>query len=129
MSEKILEVKNLKTFFKVEAGTVKAVNDVSFSIRKGETVCVVGESGCGKSITSMSIMRLIAGNGNIEGGEILYNGKDLLTMSNEEMCNVRGKDIAMIFQEPMSSLNPVFTVGFQIMESLEFTSSNEQGRC
>lgn len=119
MSEKILEVKNLKTFFKVEAGTVKAVNDVSFSIRKGETVCVVGESGCGKSITSMSIMRLIAGNGNIEGGEILYNGKDLLTMSNEEMCNIRGKDIAMIFQEPMSSLNPVFTVGFQIMESLE----------
>lgn len=118
MSEKLLEVKNLKTFFQVEAGTVKAVNDVSFSIRKGETVCVVGESGCGKSITSMSIMRLIAGNGKIEGGEILYNGKDLLKISENEMCQIRGKDIAMIFQEPMSSLNPVLTVGFQVMESL-----------
>ena len=118
MSEKLLEVKNLKTFFKIEAGTVKAVNDVSFSVKKGETVCIVGESGCGKSITSMSIMRLIADNGSIEGGEILFEGKNLLKLSDDEMCAIRGKDIAMIFQEPMSSLNPVFTIGFQIMETL-----------
>ena len=118
MSEKLLEVKNLKTFFKIEAGTVKAVNDVSFSVRPGETVCIVGESGCGKSITSMSVMRLLADNGSIEGGEILFNGKNLLEASEDEMCAIRGKDIAMIFQEPMSSLNPVFTVGYQIMETL-----------
>lgn len=118
MSENLLEVKNLKTFFEIEAGTVKAVNDVSFSVKKGETVCVVGESGCGKSITSMSIMRLIADNGNIAGGEILFEGKNLLNLSEDEMCKIRGKDIAMIFQEPMSSLNPVFTIGFQIMETL-----------
>lgn len=118
MSEKILEVKNLKTFFDVKAGTVKAVNDISFSIREGETVCVVGESGCGKSMTSMSIMGLISGNGRIAGGEILYKGKNLLEATPEEMCNIRGKDIAMIFQEPMSSLNPVFTIGDQIMETL-----------
>lgn len=118
MSDKLLEVKNLKTFFKIEAGTVKAVNDVSFGVRPGETVCIVGESGCGKSITSMSIMKLIADNGSIEGGEILFDGKNLLELSEDEMCAIRGKDIAMIFQEPMSSLNPVFTVGYQIMETL-----------
>lgn len=118
MSEKLLQVKNLKTYFKVEAGTVKAVNDVSFSVREGETVCLVGESGCGKSITSMSIMRLISGNGKIEGGEIIYKGHDLLKLSNNNMCNIRGKEIAMIFQEPMSSLNPVLKIGFQVMEPL-----------
>lgn len=119
MSNNLLEIKNLKTFFKIEAGTVKAVNDVSFSVRKGETVCIVGESGCGKSITAMSIMGLISkDNGSIEGGEILYDGKDLLKLPDEEMRRIRGKDIAMIFQEPMSSLNPVFTIGFQISESL-----------
>ena len=118
MSEKILEVKNLKTYFNVEAGKVKAVDGVSFSIRKGETVCIVGESGCGKSVTSMSIMGLLSDNGHVEGGEILYQDKNLLKISNEELRQIRGKDIAMIFQEPMSSLNPVFTVGYQIMESL-----------
>ena len=118
MSEKLLQVKNLKTFFKVEAGTVKAVNDVSFGVGEGETVCIVGESGCGKSITSMSIMGLISGNGRIENGEIIYNGQDLLKFANNEMCKIRGKEIAMIFQEPMSSLNPVFKIGFQIMEPL-----------
>ncbi|MDS0527250.1 ABC transporter ATP-binding protein [Clostridium sp. SHJSY1] len=119
MSNNLLEIKNLKTFFKIEAGTVKAVNDVSFGVRKGETVCIVGESGCGKSITAMSIMGLVSkDNGSIEDGEILYNGKDLLKLSDEEMRKIRGKDIAMIFQEPMSSLNPVFTIGFQISESL-----------
>lgn len=118
MSDKLLQVKNLKTYFKVQAGTVKAVNDVSFKIDKGETVCLVGESGCGKSITSMSIMGLISGNGKVEGGEIIYNGQDLLKLSNDEMCNIRGKEIGMIFQEPMSSLNPVFKIGFQVMEPL-----------
>lgn len=119
MSDNLLEIKNLKTFFKIEAGTVKAVNDVSFSVRKGETVCIVGESGCGKSITAMSVMGLVSkDNGSIEGGEILYNGKDLLKLPDEDMRKIRGKDIAMIFQEPMSSLNPVFTIGFQISESL-----------
>jgi peptide/nickel transport system ATP-binding protein len=118
MSDKLLQIKNLKTYFKVEAGTVKAVNDVSFKIDEGETVCLVGESGCGKSITSMSIMGLISGNGKIEGGEILYKGQDLLKLANNEMCNIRGKEIGMIFQEPMSSLNPVFKIGFQVMEPL-----------
>lgn len=118
MSDKLLQVKNLKTYFKVEAGTVKAVNEVSFKIDEGETVCLVGESGCGKSITSMSIMGLISGNGKIEGGEILYKGQDLLKLSNNEMCNIRGKEIGMVFQEPMSSLNPVFKIGFQVMEPL-----------
>lgn len=118
MSDKLLQIKNLKTYFKVEAGTVKAVNDVSFKIDEGETVCLVGESGCGKSITSMSIMGLMSGNGKIEGGEILYKGQDLLKLSNNEMCNIRGKEIGMVFQEPMSSLNPVFKIGFQVMEPL-----------
>lgn len=119
MKDKLLEVKNLKTFFKTERGIVKAVNDVSFNVNKGETVCVVGESGCGKSITAMSIMGLVTKDNSINaGGEILFKGKDLLKASEEEMRKIRGKEIAMIFQEPMSSLNPVFTVGFQIMESL-----------
>ncbi|MDD6794191.1 MAG: ABC transporter ATP-binding protein [Clostridiaceae bacterium] len=119
MSDNLLEVKNLKTFFKTERGIVKAVNDVSLSVRKGETVCIVGESGCGKSMTAMSIMGLVDKDNSIKaGGEILFDGKDLLKVSESELQKIRGKEIAMIFQEPMSSLNPVFTVGFQIMESL-----------
>ena len=119
MSDNLLEVKNLKTFFNTEGGILKAVNDVSFKVRKGETVCVVGESGCGKSITAMSIMGLVTKDNSInEGGEIIFEGKDLLKASENEMRSIRGKDIAMIFQEPMSSLNPVFTIGFQVMEPL-----------
>ena len=119
MKSDLLEVKNLKTFFATEAGTLKAVNDVSFKVRKGETVCVVGESGCGKSITAMSIMGLVTKDNSInEGGEIIFEGKDLLKASENEMRSIRGKEIAMIFQEPMSSLNPVFTIGFQVMEPL-----------
>ena len=119
MSEKILDIKNLKTYFKTEKGIVKAVNDVSFSIKKGETVCVVGESGCGKSITALSIMRLVSNdNGFNDGGEIIFEDVDLLKLSNEEIRKIRGKDIAMIFQEPMSSLNPVFTIGYQLSETL-----------
>ena len=114
----LIEFKNLKTFFYTEAGIVKAVNDVSFKIKKGEVVCVVGESGCGKSVTAMSLMRLVDSPGKIVNGEIIYNGKDLLTLSDEEIRSIRGNEISMIFQEPMTSLNPVFTVGKQIMESV-----------
>lgn len=119
MSENLIEVKNLKTFFKTEAGIVKAVNDVSFKVKKGETVCVVGESGCGKSITAMSIMGLVSKDtGFNDGGQILFENKDLIKATDAEMRSIRGKDIAMIFQEPMSSLNPTFTIGFQVMEPL-----------
>lgn len=119
MSDKLLEVKNLKTYFKTEKGILKAVDDVSFSVRKGETLCIVGESGCGKSITSLSIMRLVSkDNGINAGGEIFFEDKDILKISEEEMRKIRGKDISMIFQEPMSSLNPVFTIGYQVSESL-----------
>ena len=118
MAEKILEVKGLKTFFHTEAGTVKAVNDVSFSIEKGKTLGIVGESGCGKSMTSLSIMGLIDKPGKIEGGSIIFEGEDLLKKKEDEMRKIRGKKIAMIFQEPMTSLNPVFTVGKQITEAL-----------
>lgn len=119
MEEKILEVQNLKTYFHTEAGIVKAVNDVSFEILKGKTLGIVGESGCGKSITSLSIMGLVESPpGVIEGGRILFGGEDLLKKNEDEMRQIRGNKIAMIFQEPMTSLNPVFTIGQQIMEAL-----------
>lgn len=119
MSDKLLEVKNLKTYFKTEKGILKAVDDVSFNVRKGETLCIVGESGCGKSITSLSIMRLVEKDNSINaGGEIFFEDRDILKISEEEMRKIRGKDISMIFQEPMSSLNPVFTIGYQVSESL-----------
>src|SRR4051794_40681769 len=111
----ILEVKNLKTQFKTEYGQVVVVDGVDFAIQKGETIGVVGESGSGKSITSLSIMRLLPQNGVIEG-EILFNGEDLLALSEKSMQKVRGNEIAMIFQEPMTSLNPLHTVGKQIEE-------------
>jgi len=117
--EKILDIKNLHTYFYTDEGVVKSVNDVSFEIYKGETLAVVGESGCGKSVTSMSVMRLIPQPpGKIAGGEILFRGKDLTKISEVEMRKIRGNDISVIFQEPMTSLNPVYTVGDQIMESL-----------
>ncbi len=119
MTKNLLEFRNLQTHFFTEAGVVKAVNDVSFSIREGETVGVVGESGCGKSITAMSLMRLVASPpGKIVGGEVIFEGQDLLKLRNEEMRMIRGNEIAMIFQEPMSSLNPVLKIGEQIMEPL-----------
>lgn len=119
MGEKILEVQNLKTYFRTEAGLVKAVNDVSFSIEKGKTLGIVGESGCGKSITSLSIMGLVeTPPGEIAGGRILFGGENLLEMNEDQMRKIRGNKIAMIFQEPMTSLNPVFTIGQQIMEAL-----------
>jgi len=113
----MLEVKNLKTEFISQEGSFRAVDDVSFSMRKGTTLGIVGESGCGKTLTSLSILRLIQNPGKIVGGQILFEGKDLMGLSQEEMRKVRGRDMTMIFQEPMSSLNPVFTVGEQ-MESV-----------
>ena len=115
----LLEVNNLKTYFYTDAGVGKAVDDVSFSLEKGRTLGMVGESGCGKSVTSLSIMRLVDPTvGRNEGGEILLDGVDLLKISEKEMQRIRGDRISMIFQEPMTSLNPVFTIGYQISESL-----------
>ncbi len=115
---RLLEVKNLQTHFPTRAGLVRAVNGVSFYLDSGELLGLVGESGCGKSITALSIMRLIAPPGKIVGGEITFDGKNLLQLSDAEMRQIRGDDIAMIFQDPMTSLNPVFTVGEQIAEAL-----------
>jgi len=114
----LLDVKDLRTHFPTRAGVVRAVDGVSFFIDGGELLGLVGESGCGKSMTALSIMRLIAPPGKIVGGEITFDGRDLLKLSNREMRAVRGDDIAMIFQDPMTSLNPVFTVGEQIAEAL-----------
>ncbi|RFZ76368.1 ABC transporter ATP-binding protein [Lacrimispora amygdalina] len=119
MENKLIEVKNLKTYFYLDSVVVKAVDNVSFSIESGKTLGIVGESGCGKSITSLSIMQLLeTPPGKIVGGEILYHGENLLEKTPNEMRKIRGKKIAMIFQEPMTSLNPVFTVGQQIIEAL-----------
>lgn len=119
MAKDLVEFKNLKTYFYTEDGIVKAVNDVSFKIREGETVGVVGESGCGKSVTAMSLMRLIPDPpGKIVSGDILFEGKSILKLSENEMRHIRGNQISVIFQEPMTSLNPVFTIGFQISEAI-----------
>jgi oligopeptide transport system ATP-binding protein len=116
----LLEVKNLQTYFFGDQGTVKAVDGVSFDVHEGETLGLVGESGCGKSVSALSILRLIPSPpGEIIGGEIFFEGRDLLKLSDEEIRNVRGNRIAMIFQEPMTSLNPVLTIGRQIAEPLE----------
>jgi oligopeptide/dipeptide ABC transporter ATP-binding protein len=115
----ILDVKGLKTYFNTIDGMVQAVDGVSFSVRQGEVFGLVGESGCGKSVTSLSILRLVDFPGKIVAGEILFNGRDLLKLSNTEMVHMRGQKISMIFQQPQTSLNPVFTVGSQIAEVLE----------
>jgi oligopeptide/dipeptide ABC transporter ATP-binding protein len=114
----LLEVKNLHTYFQTRAGLVCAVEGVSLHLDRGELLGLVGESGCGKSMTALSVMRLISPPGKIVAGEVLFEGKNLLQLSNAEMRDVRGNDIAMIFQDPMTSLNPVFTVGEQIAEAL-----------
>src|ERR671914_2429623 len=116
----VLEVRSLKTQFKTQDGVVKAVDDVSFYVMPGETLGVVGESGCGKSMTGLSIMRLIPSPpGKIVAGEIVFGGEDILQMSDDEVRKIRGNEIAMIFQDPMTSLNPVLTVNRQISEALE----------
>src|SRR5262244_317510 len=114
----LLEVRNLQTHFPTRSGLVRAVDGVSFHLDRGELLGLVGESGCGKSITALSIMRLIAPPGKIVGGEILFEGKSLLALSDNQMRAIRGDDIAMIFQDPMTSLNPVYTVGEQIAEAI-----------
>lgn len=124
MNDNLLEVRNLKTNFYTKAGVAPAINDISFNIEKGKTLGVVGESGCGKSMTALSIMKLIPSPpGKIVGGEILFEGRDLLKLPEKDMRSIRGKDISMIFQEPMTSLNPVLTVGSQIMEAIEMHDS------
>jgi len=114
----ILEVEKLRTSFFTESGAVHAVDNVSFSVNKGEALALVGESGCGKSVTAMSIMRLVAPPGRITGGAVRFKGKDLASLSEREMRKVRGNDIAMVFQEPMTSLNPVFRIGAQVAEAI-----------
>ncbi len=117
--EKILELKNLKTWYSTDSGIAKAVDGVSFSLGRNRTLGIVGESGCGKSVTALSVMRLVPmPPGYFAGGEILWKGSDLLKISEEKMRRLRGNEIAMIFQEPMSSLNPVLTCGYQIMEQI-----------
>src|SRR5438093_4339323 len=120
MTTNLLEVNNLKTYFFTRSGVVKAVDDVSFTIKQSQTLGVVGESGCGKSVTALSVMRLIASPpGKIVGGEINYNGENILEKNQDEMTDLRGSNISMIFQDPMTSLNPVFTVGYQIAETVK----------
>jgi oligopeptide transport system ATP-binding protein len=119
MPELLLDVQELETVFKTPAGIVHAVNGISFGLKEGETVGVVGESGCGKSVTMMSLLRLIpTPPGIIKGGKAIFQGQDLLKMTNDEIRHIRGSQISMIFQDPMTSLNPVLTVGFQLEEPL-----------
>ena len=120
MAENLLEVNNLKTYFFTRSGVVKAVDDVSFTIKPSETLGIVGESGCGKSVTALSVIRLVASPpGKIVSGEINFNGENILEKNQEEMTELRGSKISMIFQDPMTSLNPVFTVGYQIAETVK----------
>src|SRR3989475_2119262 len=132
MSEYLLEVKGLRKYFPIKRGIfsktvghVKAVDDVSFTIKPGETLGLVGESGCGKSVTALSVMRLVANPpGKIVGGEINFNGENILEKNQNEMTDLRGSKISMIFQDPMTSLNPVFNVGFQIAETVKRHQKN-----
>jgi len=118
MARKLLSVRNLKTSFFTHVGEVKAVRGISFDVNEGEVLGIVGESGSGKSVTSLSIMGLLQYPGRVVDGEILLNGEDILTYSKDQMRKVRGKEIAMIFQDPMTSLNPVYTIGNQVMEMI-----------
>ncbi|MCX6079508.1 MAG: ABC transporter ATP-binding protein [Chloroflexi bacterium] len=131
MPELLLDVQGLETQFRTPDGVVHAVNGVSFGLKEGETLGVVGESGCGKSVTMLSVLRLIPSPpGKVTAGKALYQGKDLLKMSDEEIRHVRGAQIAMIFQDPMTSLNPVMTIGKQLMEPLQLHlgMNNQQAR-
>ncbi len=117
-SGSLLDIVDLKTYFKTMDGVVKSVDGVTFSLKPGQTLGVVGESGCGKSVTSLSVMRLVDRPGYIAGGEILFKGRDLVKAKDSEMRAIRGDEMSMIFQEPMTSLNPVYTVGNQVMEAI-----------
>lgn len=126
----LLEIKNLRTYFFTDEGVVNAVDGVDLRVARGETLGLVGESGCGKSVTALSIMRLVDSPGRIVGGQVLFDGQDLLAVPEREMCHIRGNRISMIFQQPISSLNPVFKVGDQIAEVLEIHQAlgEEAGR-
>ena len=120
MSNSILEIRQLRTYFFTRYGAVKAVDGISFGLRKGESLCLVGESGCGKTATALSVLRLIdSPPGRIVDGEILYHGEDLLRCSDRRLRQIRGNRIAMIFQDPQSSLNPVLTIGDQVTEQIQ----------
>jgi len=126
--EELLKINDLKTYFFTHRGTVRAVDGISFSIKRGGTLGIVGESGCGKSVTALSIMRLIANPpGRIVNGEINFEGKDLLSLSDKQMRDIRGRKISMIFQEPMTSLDPVFTIGHEISETLQIHQCLKKG--
>ena len=118
MQEKLLEVKNLRTYFHTFKGIVKAVDGISFSLGKGEILGIVGESGSGKSVTCFSVLKLIEEPGVVQADEIRFQGKDITLASEKEMAKIRGKDISMVFQDPMTSLNPLYTIGKQIEEML-----------
>lgn len=129
--ETLLDIRELKTYFYSDSKVARAVDGVSFSVGQGRTLGLVGESGCGKSVTALSILRLVPSPpGKIVGGEIMFEGRDLLKLSESEMRSVRGNDIAMVFQEPMTSLNPVFTIGYQISEAIRLhrQSSRSEAR-
>ncbi|WP_188207692.1 ABC transporter ATP-binding protein [Alkalibacillus aidingensis] len=119
MTERLLDVNNLVTSFRTAEGELTAVRGVSFEVDQGETLCIVGESGCGKSITSLSLMQLLPNNGQIVDGSIKLEGQELIGLSDDDMRKIRGNEISMIFQEPMTALNPVFPIGFQIREPLK----------
>ena len=127
MQELLLDIRGLRTQFFTDDGLARAVDGVSYSLEKGETVGVVGESGCGKSVTALSVLRLIPDPpGKIVDGEIIFEGTNLLDLSSADMRRIRGNDISMIFQEPMTSLNPVFTIGNQITEAVRLHQGFEQ---
>ena len=123
----LLEVKNLQTHFFTRAGVVRSVDGISFHLDRGELLGLVGESGCGKSVTALSVMRLVSAPGRIVAGEIWFDGEDLRAASERRMREIRGDDIAMIFQDPMTSLNPVYTVGEQIAEALRLHRKLSRG--
>jgi oligopeptide/dipeptide ABC transporter ATP-binding protein len=125
-SSPILEVRGLRTSFYTRAGVIRAVTGIDFSVRRNEVLGLVGESGCGKSVTSLSILGLVTAPGRVEGGEVIFDGRDLLTLPADEMRKIRGDRIAMIFQQPQSSLNPVMKVGHQISEALEIHRGIDQ---
>ena len=128
MANNILEVKNLKVSFRTNNGTVKAVRNISFNLEKGETLAIVGESGSGKSVTSKAIMGILAGNSIVENGEILYDGRDLIKINEEEMCKIRGDKISMIFQDPLSALDPIVKIGKQITEAMLLKNKTNRKR-
>lgn len=119
MSRCLLEVKNLRTWYFTRRGIVKAVDDVSFNIKNGEVFGLLGETGCGKTTVGLSILRLVKPPGKIVGGKIIFDGKDLLKLTDDEMVNIRGSEISVVFQNPLNSLNPVYKIGFQVGEALE----------